>query len=129
MSNRAGRLTGLFRSTLNGNRIIRSSNDAKLFFEAARAQPAPSSCIESIVASKHGIEALKLAVRVDLSASFIRTHTLQFISYFADEQLRILADGHILQRALLAVVEPPTFWDELVTAARDGGLDETGSQT
>lgn len=121
---RAGRLAGLFRNILNGNRKIRSSNDAKLFFEAARAQAAPSSCIEAIIASKHGIEALQLAVRVDLSVSFLQTQTLQFLAYLDDAQLSILADGQILQRALVAVAKPATFWNELVTAAQSGALDE-----
>lgn len=121
---RAGRLAGLFRKILNGNRKIQSSNDAKLFFEAVRAQAAPSSCIEAIVASKHGIEALQLAVRVDLSVSFLQTQTLQFLAYLDDPQLSILADGQILQRVLVAVAKPPTFWNELVTAAQSGALDE-----
>lgn len=126
---RAGRLAGLFRSVLNGNRKIRSSNDAKLFFEAARAQPAPSSCVEAIVASRHGIEALKLAVRVDLSVSFLQTQTLQFLAYLDDDQLRILADGQILQQALVAFAKPPALWNELVTAARSGALDEEAFRT
>lgn len=121
---RAGRLAGLFRNILNGNRKIRSANDAKLFFEAARAQAAPSSCVEAIVASKHGIEALQLAVRVDLSVSFLQTQTLQFLAYLDEPKLGILADGQILQRALVAIAKPPTFWNELVTAARSNALDE-----
>lgn len=125
---RAGRLAGLFRNILNGNRKIRFANDAKLFFEAARAQAAPSSCVEAIVASKHGIEALQLAVRVDLSVSFLQTQTLQFLAYLDDPQLSILADGQILQRALVAIAKPPTFWNELVTAARSNALDDGAFQ-
>lgn len=123
-SARAGRLAGLFRNVLNGNRKIRSANDAKLFFEAARAQAAPSSCIEAIVASQHGLEALQLAVRVDLSVSFLQTQTLQFLAYLDDAQLSILAGGQFLQHILVALAKPPTFWNELVTAARSGALDE-----
>lgn len=121
---RASKLAGLFRNVLNGTRKIRSANDAKLFFEAARAQAAPSSCVEAIVASKYGVEALQLAVRVDLSVSFLQTQTLQFLAYLDDAQLSILADGQILQRALIALVKPPTFWNELVIAAQSGALDE-----
>lgn len=121
---RAGRLAGLFRKVLDGSRKIRSANDAKLFFEAARARETPSSCVESIVASKHGIEALQLAARVDLSVTFLQTQTLPFLAYLDDDQLRMLADGQILQRALVVFAKPPSFWNELVTAARSGALDE-----
>ncbi|KAI3396201.1 hypothetical protein diail_339 [Diaporthe ilicicola] len=121
---RAGRLAALFRNVLNGNRTICCANDAKLFFEAARAQAAPSSCIEAIVASKHGISALQLAARVDLSVSFMKTQTLQFLAYLIDDQLSLLANGQILQRALVAFAKPPTFWNELVLAARNDALDD-----
>ncbi|ROW08400.1 hypothetical protein VMCG_03318 [Cytospora schulzeri] len=126
---RAGRLAGLFRDVLNGRRQIRTAKEAELFFEAARAQSAPSSCIESIVASKNGVEALQLALRVNLSAPFIQSHTLQFISYLADDQLKVLADGQILQRVLVAIAKPPTLWNELVSAARNDVLKEQGLQT
>ncbi|KAL1871647.1 hypothetical protein Daus18300_004647 [Diaporthe australafricana] len=121
---RVSRLAGLFRNILNGNREIRSAGDAKLFFEAARAQEAPSSCIEAIVASKNGIKALQLAARVDLSLSFMQTQTLHFLAYLIDDQLSVLADGQILQRALVVLAKPPAFWNELFIAARSGTLDE-----
>lgn len=123
-SARAGRLAGLFRNVLNGNRKIQSANDAKLFFEAARAHTAPISCVEAIVASKHGIEAVQMAVRVDLSISFLQTQSLQFLAYLDDAQLSILAGGQFLQHILVALAKPPTFWNELVTAARSDALDE-----
>lgn len=121
---RTRRLAHLFHGVLNGNRKVQSANDAKLFFEAAQTQPTPSSCIEAVVASKHGIEALQLAARVDLSIPFICKQTLPFLAYLEDDQLKLLADGQILQRALIAVAKPPTFWNELVAAARSCALDE-----
>ncbi|KAJ4420638.1 hypothetical protein N0V82_004203 [Gnomoniopsis sp. IMI 355080] len=111
---RASKLAGWLRSVLRGTREIRSTNDAKLFFEAARTQSPPSSCIEGIVASKHGIEALQFSARRDLGTAFIKEHTLQFVEVLADEQLKLLADGQILQQALSAIVTPPTFWKALV---------------
>ncbi|KAK2597595.1 hypothetical protein N8I77_012373 [Diaporthe amygdali] len=121
---RAGRLAGLFRKVLNGNREIRSANDAKLFFEAARAQEAPSSCMEAIIASKYGMDALQLAARLDLSVTFMQEQTLQFLAYLIDDKLSMLADGQILQRALVVFAKPATFWNELLIAARGGALDD-----
>ncbi|KAF3761456.1 P-loop containing nucleoside triphosphate hydrolase protein [Cryphonectria parasitica EP155] len=119
---RAARLAGLLRNILKGNRKIQSANDAKLFFEAVRCHPAPSTCIEGIVASKHGIEALQLSVKVDLSPASIKSQTLQFINYLADDQLKLLADGQILQMVLKAIVTPPTFWNALVSVVKTGML-------
>lgn len=85
--------------------------------------------MESIVASQCGLEAMQLAVRVDMSVHFIKTQTLQFVSYLADDQLRVLAEGHIFQQALVAIAKPPTFWNELVSAARNDTLEEQGFQT
>ncbi|KAG8157551.1 hypothetical protein KVR01_012593 [Diaporthe batatas] len=124
---RTGRLARLFHSVLNGNRKVQHAN-VKLFFEAAQAQPTPSLCVEAIVASKHGIEALHQAVRVDLSTSFMCTQTLPFLAYLEDDQLKMLADGQILQRALTAIAKPPTFWNKVVAASQSGALDEEASR-
>lgn len=87
-------------------------------------QPTPSSCIEAIVASKHGTEALQVAVRIDLSVSFMCTQTLRLLAYLEDDQLKVTADGQILQRALVVFAKPPALWNELVAAAQKGALDE-----
>lgn len=123
-SSRAGKLAGLFRNISKGNRKIKSASDAKLFFEAARAFPAPSSCVEGLVASKHGLQALQLSVRVDLKPAFINSQTLPFIGYLIDDQLKLLADGQILQKTLTAIVEPPTLWSTLVEMVKTGELED-----
>lgn len=126
---RADRLIRLFRTILNGNRKIRSPNDAKLFFEAMMAQPSPRSCVEGLIGSQHGLEALQISVRVDLSPAFIKSQTLPFLNYFIDDQLKLLADGQILQQVLLAVVQPSTFWNVLVSIGVSNVLDEQGLRT
>lgn len=128
-SARADRLTRFFRAVLNGNRAIRSTNDAKLFFEAVRAQPLPRSSAEALVASPHGLEALQVAVRVDLSPTFIQTQTLPFINYFVDDELKLLADGQILQQVLVAIAQPPTLWSVIVGIAVSSTLNEQGLRT
>lgn len=125
-SGRASRLAGLFRNILSGNRLIRSANDAKLFFEAIQVHSASVSTIEGLVTSKNGLEALQTCVRVDLNPAFIKSQTLQFISCLANDQLKVLADGGILHRVLVAIVKPPTLWDALVGVVKTGGLEEEG---
>lgn len=118
-----------FRAVLNGNRTIRSANDAKLFFEAAVAQPSPRSCVEGLIASQHGLPALHISVRVDLSPAFIKSQTVPFLNYFIDDQLKLLADGQILQQALLAIAQPSTLWKVLVGMASSNELDDQGLRT
>lgn len=120
---RASKLAGLFRHVLKGTRKIQTTKDAKLFFEAARIQNQPRVCIEGVVASKNGIDALHLAARIDLAAAFIKEHTLRFIDILADKQLKLLADGQILQQALVAMFAPPTLWNALLGMARAGELE------
>lgn len=79
--------------------------------------------MEGIVASKHGIEALRVAVRAELCPTFIKTQTLCFINYLHDDQLRALADGQILQQILITIASPPTFWNALVSLAKADGLE------
>lgn len=111
---RAARLAAVFRNVLNGNRELRTITDARLFFEAVRNQPDSSTCLENIITSKHGLDALRLAVRADLSPQFIRDHTLPFLKYFSNDQIKILADGQLLHQILIAVIIPPTLWNALV---------------
>lgn len=123
-SGRAGKLAGLFRNIMSGNRKIQSAGDAKLFFEAARVLSSPSSCVEALIASKHGLTALQLSVRLDLSIAFIKSQILPFIGYLADDQLKLLADGQILYKALITIVKPPTLWNPLVSMIKAEELED-----
>lgn len=126
---RAGHLIRFLRSILDGDRKVRSANDTKLFYEAVRAQSSPRSCVERLIASEHGLEALQISIRVDLSPAFIKSQTLPFLSYFIDDQLKLLADGQILQQILIAVVQPFTLWKVLVGTALSNDLNEEGLRT
>lgn len=128
-SGRSGKLAALFRNVLSGKKNIESAHDAKLFFEAARSRPSPSSCMEEIVASRQGLGALQFSLRVDLSPAFIKTQALLFISYLIDDQLKLLANGHILQTALLAIAQPALLWNALLNLVKSDGLDEHDLRT
>lgn len=121
---RTARLAKFFREALRGNRDVQSGADAKLFLEATRAQPCPSTCIESIVASKKGGDALRVALRADLSLDFVRDWTLPFVKYLSDEKVKVLAEGQLLRQVLAAIAVPPTLWNTIVDMALEGGMDE-----
>lgn len=116
---RAGRLYGLFRATIGGERAIRTTKDAELFLEAVRAQKSPSTCVETIISQRHGLEAIRESVRLNLSTQFIQAHTLPFLRYLSDPTIKALGDGQLLQKTLVAIADPPTLWNVLLDLFKD----------
>lgn len=111
---RIGRLHGIFRDMLSGERTILTPKDAELFFEAIRIQKNPSTCLESIIAGKHGLKAVKASVRANLKPHFVYAHTFPFLRYMSDPTIKSLGDGQLLHKLVAIVVEPPTLWDALL---------------
>lgn len=114
-SRRAARLRGLFKETVSGNRPVRTPQNAQLFLEAIRAQPSPTQCVEILVSSASGLDAVRDAIRTDLSSSFALSHTLPFLRYLTDPGVKALADGQLLERVLLVIANPPTVLKSLVS--------------
>ncbi|ETS74368.1 hypothetical protein PFICI_14234 [Pestalotiopsis fici W106-1] len=110
---RAIRLRKVFKTVLSGKRSIADSGIAKLFLEAVRNHENPSTCIEEILASKHGLAAIRSSVRVDLSVPFLQEYTLGLVQYLSHPSIRTLSDGQFLWQILLSIVEPPTVWNAL----------------
>ena len=124
VSGRAGRLRGLFRDVLSGNRQVRDSRNAQLSLEAIRDQEPASGCIEKIMSSKFGLDGIKDAIRVDLSTSFILAHTLAFLRYLSDPGIKALVDGQLLRQVILVVAHPPTLWNSLLRLFHDHQIPE-----
>ncbi|KAK6193303.1 hypothetical protein LQW54_012604 [Pestalotiopsis sp. IQ-011] len=113
---RALRLRKVFKAVLGGKRSINDSNDAKLFLESIRSHDSPSACIEGVLASKHGLVAVRASVRADISHPFVKEHTLGLVQYLSHPSIRTLADGQFLWEMLLAIAMPPTVWNALVNS-------------
>ncbi|KAK3315659.1 P-loop containing nucleoside triphosphate hydrolase protein [Apodospora peruviana] len=123
-SQRAGRLRGLFRAVLSGERAIKTSKDAELFLEAVRTQQPPSTCVEAIISSQGGLNAVRDSTRANLSAPFVCSHTLPFLRYLSDPAVKTLADGQLLQQLLVAIAHPPTVWISLLGLFKAGQIQE-----
>lgn len=111
---RLGRLSRFFRDTLAGKRTIVNSADAKLFFESAFGQESASVCVESILASRHGLAAVKASVRADLSLAALQSQTLPFIQYLSHPAVKAMGEGQLLWKMLLAIAYPPTVWNAIM---------------
>ncbi|KAF3015010.1 hypothetical protein E8E14_008395 [Neopestalotiopsis sp. 37M] len=113
-NSRTIRLTKVFKAILNGKRSITDSGSAKLFLEAVRSQENPTTCIEQILASKHGLTAVQASVRADLSLPFLKENTLGLVQYLSQPSIRTLCAGQFLWQMLVSIVDPPTVWKALV---------------
>ncbi|KAI6264472.1 hypothetical protein MCOR28_011007 [Pyricularia oryzae] len=121
---RTRRLHGRFRSILEGKYTIATSKDAELFIEAVQIQQHPDRCVESLISSSHGLEAVRKCVRADVSLNFLQFHSLRLLDYFSHASIVSLADGQLIGRILDAIVLPPTFWNALVAAFLANLLEE-----
>ncbi len=124
LARRAGRLQSLFNDVANGKRKISTPADAQLFLEAVQKRQPPSLCIEIIISSSSGLEAIRCCVRVDLTLAFVQSHTLKLIDYLSNPDIKALADGQFLQELLLVIAQPPTVWNTLVNLFLAHSLSE-----
>lgn len=112
-SARATRLRNVFWDMIRGTKSITPQN-APLFLEAVRAQPSPSACVETLLGSTAGLDAVGAAIRSKLTAPFIGANTLPFFRYLSDPAVKALVDGQLLQQILMVIATPPTVWNTLV---------------
>jgi hypothetical protein len=117
---------GLF---LAGKQAIRSGSNAKIFLEAICDQQDKINCIERLIASPSGIQALKFALRLDVSISFINGTASNFVGYLNEADLDELCNGQFLHQIIQTIVDPPTFWNALLRAHTNGALNEYGEQS
>ena len=119
-SRRASRLQTFLKGVLSGERQVANSRDAGLFLEALYSHKRPSSCIERVVASDYGVTAIQLAVRVDLSLTFLASRTLPFLRYLSDPGITALVNGEPLRKILTAIARPITLWEKLMQHFKAG---------
>ena len=123
---KSNRLRKLFTAITNGRRAVKSSDDAKLFLEAICHQQDRPGCIERLVAAPQGLQALKMSLRSDVSSTFINESSGSLLRYIADDSVRQLCSGQLVQDILLVVLEPPTFWNALEKCYDERTLSPSG---
>lgn len=104
---RTRRLAKAFKDIVAGRRTVSTATDARLYLKAVRAQPNPSTCIETMVASEHGIRGISTSVQTDPSPVFLTAHVIPFLEYLADPGIRAIHEGGLLRQILLAIVNLP----------------------
>ncbi|PTB62614.1 P-loop containing nucleoside triphosphate hydrolase protein [Trichoderma citrinoviride] len=113
-SSRAAKLEKLFYSFINGERSLQSSQEAKQFFEAVDVvcqRTSAAACVERMLARKEGLSAVRAAVRSNLSQAFVTTSTVGFLKQVLHPQVKTINDGMFLEKLLVEILSPPTFWN------------------
>ena len=110
---KSNRFRKFFAAVIAGKRAVKNRNDTKLFLEAICDQQDRSDCIEKLVAARQGLQSLKISLRSGVSSAFINESSTSLLRYIADDSVRQLCSGQLLRDILVAVMEPPTFWNVL----------------
>ncbi|KAL6872438.1 P-loop containing nucleoside triphosphate hydrolase protein [Trichoderma longibrachiatum] len=112
-SGRAAKLEKLFYSFINGERSLQNSQEAKQFFEAVNVvcqRTSAAACVERMLARKEGLSAVRAAVRSNLSHAFVTASTVGFLKQVLHPQVKTINDGLFLEKLLVEILSPPTFW-------------------
>ncbi|PFH58340.1 hypothetical protein XA68_13854 [Ophiocordyceps unilateralis] len=121
--NRQQRLTRLYHELLSGKSHVEHHQTARLFLEATDIicrQKSPSHCVQDLMGSSSGIEAISTAVRADLSKQNVVTTLRLFVKHILSPQVSILGGGQFLGQLLTAILSPPVFWEALLAAHKSG---------
>ena len=122
--NRAVQLNKFLGSIAFGKSSITSADRAKLFLEALCAQEDRVTCVERLFAKQLSIDALRRALRLDTSISYINQSLAVFLEYISDLAIKQISGGQFLQDILIIIADPPTLWNALIVSHKNGSLNE-----
>ncbi|EGR46246.1 uncharacterized protein TRIREDRAFT_66551 [Trichoderma reesei QM6a] len=125
-SGRAAKLEKLFHSFINGERTLQSSQEAKQFFEAVDVvcqRTSAAACVERMLARKEGLSAVRAAVRSNLSHAFVTASTVGFLKQVLHPQVKTINDGLFLEKLLVEILSPPTFWNAFLELYKSNQLN------
>ena len=126
VTERESRLSKLLHAYISGDKFPKTARDGKLLLEAISAQTDGASCVERLVASKNALEALRLALRFELTASFFNTTLKDFLNFLQNPAIGQTCGGELLRQLLTIVVQPETLWTALLTARSEKQLSSEG---
>lgn len=124
-------LFAVFHKHVEGKSFITSKHEAELFMEAfdmLSTEKSPTYCVESIASNENGTEALRMLVRRDTSAESVNFIMERLMKHLADPRVKAINNGDFLNKILVALLAPPTFWLSLVCHLRAGKLSMASVQ-
>lgn len=127
---RAIGLTRLFNAIIHGHRQINTAGDSNRFLEALCSQEDVSKCVECLIASSAGLDALGSSFRRHVSGDwdFVNGLATSTILHFTNPSVKQLYGGQFLQRIVERIVQPPTFWNTLIEGHDTRVLSSDGTR-
>jgi hypothetical protein len=125
---RVGKLHSQFYKLLSGEASINRPRDAKVFVEAICIQSEPVQCIQKLISNPKGLAALKTALGSDSSLEFLNDSASAFLKYIQAPELTVVCQGAFLRSLILAITDPPLFWNAFIKAFTSGGLKDEAVQ-
>lgn len=124
---RLAKLTKIFNQICSGQVPIGPSS-APLFLESIYLNTDPPRCLDRLVTSRGqaGLVALQASLRFDVSAAFLNGYASRICAYFASPGLEDIAGGDYVTEVIKRMVDPPIFWNALVTAFKRNNLTGDG---
>lgn len=107
---------------ISGKTTLKTTQNGDLFLEALSSQQDPPTCVEKILSSTHGLQAVQKSTRFSLSPTFFNGQATTFLQYIQAPALKAIYGGDFLQQLILNIVEPPIFWNAFVRCFRDRTL-------
>lgn len=126
---RAANLQRFFQDVISGKTALKNARNGDLFLEALCNQQDPPACIEKILSSAHGLQAVQASTRFSMSPSFFNDRATTFLQYIQAPALKSIYGGDFLQELILGIVDPPIFWSAFVQCFRDRTLSVKAQQS
>jgi len=101
-----------------------SKYNAVQFLESVYSRRDPASCMDKIIASRNGLAALQQAMRLKLDPQFFNDQATLLLKFFQAPDLKIINGGLYLNQIVLAISQPPIFWDAFRREFLNGRLHE-----
>ncbi|KAL8791514.1 MAG: hypothetical protein Q9213_000131 [Squamulea squamosa] len=119
---RKTRLNKLFHDVNHGERSLKSTQDANRYIEALCCQPDPATCIEAVVSTSAGLQAVQMSVRFDVSDAFLNGAAADLLAYLQHPDIESLLGGALLRQVLESITKPPILWNAYLQSYRSGNL-------
>ena len=119
---RRARLNTFFSSVNHGERNLKITQDGNRYVEALCSQPDPAACVQAVVSTPAGLQALQISLRFDISDAFLNGAASDLLTYLQHPDLESLLGGVLLRQVLESITTTPIFWNALVQSYRTGSL-------
>ncbi|KAL8855223.1 MAG: hypothetical protein Q9221_000129 [Calogaya cf. arnoldii] len=119
---RIARLRKFFTSVNHGERSLKITQDGNRYIEALCCHSDPAACVQALVSTPAGLQALQTSLHFDISDAFLNGPASDLLIYLQQPDLESLLGGALLRQVLESITTTPIFWNALVQSYRKESL-------